>query len=212
MCCEHCNLFFRNTHAPNLLTGTSQTADGPHQISLTNTLAVRHSESQYSSPSSLLFLWLPVSFTPLTKHPHLFLSDLLWKPQHTLLLTQTDTHTHWLTTEAEAWWSHTNKAATGNTWCCDSTSSVPAEDIKNGCPPDHPTVKWVTVNRCAVAQIKFRPVCFLYSLLLMFIAVCSFWRPQWIKKGKQCQNDVLQLRFYKQVITSSWVYNYSTVQ
>lgn len=136
------------------------------------------------------------------------LKTTAYTPPHT----DRHTHTHWLTTEAEAWWSHTNKAATGNTWCCDSTSSVPAEDIKNGCPPDHPTVKWVTVNRCAVAQIKFRPVCFLYSLLLMFIAICSFWRPQWIKKGKQCQNDVLQLRFYKQVITSSWVYNYSTVQ
>ena len=128
-----------------------------HQISLTNTLTlqVRHSESQYSAPASP-FLWLPSSPLLPSLAPNIIRYPWWTSSQnhrmrssshtHPYTHTYTHTHTHSLTTEAEAWWSHTNKAATRNTWCCDSTSSMTAEDIKHGRPPDNPTV--MSLSHC----------------------------------------------------------------
>lgn len=113
------------------------------QISLTNTLTlqVRHSESKYHAWFSIIpFFYPPLHGTSPTIPTGPFLKTTKYTPcshSHSYM------HRQIQTTEVEAWWSHTNKAATRNTWCCDSTSSLTAGDIKHGHTPDNPIVMWV---------------------------------------------------------------------
>lgn len=151
------------------LTGASQTADGAIRFHWQTHLRFKWDTVKVNTLCLLLLSFdshHPLFSLPrsLSAGPLLKTTECTHKHTHTC----TNTQAHWLTTEAEAWWSHTNKAATRNTWCCDSTSSVTAEDIKHGCPPDNPTVMWVTVNRCS--KTKFRPVyVFIESRFLLML-------------------------------------------
>lgn len=154
----HCHFFCFQTHTQkhthSLWQARPRQLMGPSDFTDKHTYA--SSETQWKS---ILCACFSFPLTPLFSLPRSLSAGPLLKTTectHKHTHTCTNTQAHWLTTEAEAWWSHTNKAATRNTWCCDSTSSVTAEDIKHGCPPDNPTVMWVTVNRCS--KTKFRPV------------------------------------------------------
>lgn len=134
----------RHTSTHTFWKAQSRQLRGPSDFTDKHTYA--SSEIQWKSILCACFSFpltpvIPLSPLPCAEHHPLSLLDLLSKPQKTLPYMHTHTHTHtdWLTTEAKAWWSHSNKAATRNTRCCDSTSFVTAEDIKHDHPEDNPT-------------------------------------------------------------------------